>query len=110
MIDKALEDDVLTEVEFHRVAALADAFGIDGTDDDFAMAAKKLKKADILRRLSNGEKPAGITIEGLTGLNLEHGEATVYIFNAVTRYEQQTRTQYVGASQGLSLRITRGVC
>lgn len=109
MIDKALEDEVLTDEESHRIVTLADTFGIEGTDEDFELTAKKLKKANILRLLANGEKPAEIRVEGLTGLNVESGEIVVYIFNAVTRFAQQTRTQYVGRSQGVSVRIMRGV-
>jgi hypothetical protein len=42
-------------------------------------------------------------------LTLERNERVLYAFSDVAYYTVRTRTQSVGGSQGLSVRLTRGV-
>lgn len=42
-------------------------------------------------------------------LNLEANEVIIWVFNSVTSYQEVTKTINVGASEGLSVRIARGI-
>ena len=46
---------------------------------------------------------------GHNPINLERGEVIVWVFNHSTYLTSRTRTRYVGSSQGVSLRVMKGV-
>ena len=109
MIEHALEDDSLSGHEGERINALREAFEIQGTDADFNVVAHKLKKAEIIRDLSEGREPQGVGITGVLPVNLGKNERVVWIMNGVDCLKLQTRTSYIGGSHGASFRLMKGV-
>src|SRR5690606_38189287 len=53
--------------------------------------------------------PSRLNIDGQLPFNLQKSEQLVWVFQGVDYYEQKTRTRYVGGSQGVSIRIAKGV-
>ncbi len=48
-------------------------------------------------------------VDGNLPFNLQKTENLVWVFQGVNYYEEKTRTRYVGGSQGVSIRIAKGV-
>jgi hypothetical protein len=109
LIDLALEDAIITEIESARIAHLAHSFGIQGNDPFFEASARRLKKAEVLRDIEARRRPTGVHFEGVNGVNLERGEMPIWLFNDVTHFRTKTQTRYRGGSHGVSLRIVSGV-
>ena len=71
---------------------------------------KEYIKNVVLSSVLRGELPKKGTIT-MTGcpINFEMDEEILWVFNSVTSYQEVTKTINVGASQGLSVRIARGI-
>lgn len=71
---------------------------------------KEYIKNVVLSSVLRGELPKKGTIT-MTGcpINFEVDEEILWVFNSVTSYQEVTKTINVGASQGLSVRIARGI-
>jgi hypothetical protein len=72
---------------------------------------EKTLQAVLLRNLTEGvipEKP-GQNIVGLLPFNLQKSEKLLWLFQDVDYSEVRTKTEYVGGSQGVSIRIAKGV-
>ncbi len=108
-VDNAFDDGVLSEDEENALNDLLEHFSLSQTQVDNAGKYTKVVKGAILRDIFDGEIPERIKIEGNLPFNLQKTEKIVWVFQDVKYYEQKTRTQYVGGSQGVSLRIAKGV-
>jgi hypothetical protein len=110
MIDAALEDHLLTDGELARVIAMTEAFNVDlEVMETLTGAHTKLIKARVLRDLNAGEITNRTElVDGFTP-NFESGETPVWSFFPTTYFSQRTKTEYVGASQGASVRLAKGV-
>lgn len=110
-VDAALSDDALSESDESRFYELLNAFGLGPTEFREAVSVHRLFKASILRQLGEGKLPSLkvsiSTISGDNPINLEPDEKIIWVLNDVTY--STARTQYVGVSQGVSLRVTKGV-
>jgi hypothetical protein len=107
LIDAALADHMITVAEEQRIDELREEFGLSGAA--LGAVAHKLVKAEILRDLDYGRIPRRVNLEGECPINLQRGERIIWIFNGVSYQTVRSRTQYVGASHGVSLRIMKGV-
>jgi hypothetical protein len=109
-IDTTIADRMLTETEEDRIDELLRAFGLNLIDLDPTGAGHRLAKASILRQLDEGKLPRSLPrIAGHNPINLERGEVVLWVFNGASYYTPRSRTQYVGGSQGVSIRIAKGV-
>jgi len=77
---------------------------------DLGSEGTALGKARILHALDAGKAPS-ITIElnGPLAPRLENGERVLWSFNNVSYLTMRSRTQFVGRSSGVSIRVMRGV-
>lgn len=107
MIDKALIDSVLTAEEDIRISELRDAFGL--SVPQLGASGGRLVKSEILRDLDAGRIPERVRVEGGVPINFARGEIVIWIFNGVEYHAIKSRTQYVGGSQGVSVRLMKGV-
>lgn len=107
-VNTALEDGVLSEDESQRLAQVSARFGLEQADLDGDGAYTRAAKAVVLRKVLAGQIPDNVTIEGVP-VNLQRGEQPVWLFNRVKYLEDQERRQMVGASQGVSVRVMKGV-
>ncbi|WP_163499447.1 hypothetical protein [Helicobacter suis] len=109
-IQTALEDGLLTEQEEEGVLKLIAFFNLSQEDLDSNGYYTKLKQGSILRHVCEGVMPTGINIIGdsLPFVFMKN-EKLIWVENGVQYFEMKTVSSYVGGSQGVSLRIAKGV-
>ncbi|WP_064430180.1 hypothetical protein [Helicobacter suis] len=109
-IQTALEDGLLTEQEEEGVLKLIAFFNLSQEDLDSNGYYAKLKQGSILRHVCEGVMPTGINIIGdsLPFVFMKN-EKLIWAENGVQYFEMKTVSSYVGGSQGVSLRIAKGV-
>ncbi len=108
-VQVALEDDLLSEEEEKVLSELAEMFKLSKYQLDKNGAQTTLVKAATLRDLMKGEIPQRIKVQGNLPFNFQKTEKLIWVFQDVSYFEQKKRTQYVGGSQGVSLRVAKGV-
>lgn len=108
-VDAAFEDGVLTEQEENALSELQQHFSLSEQSLDKNGAFSKVVKGAVLRDVLDGKLPERIQIEGNLPFNLQKTEKIVWVFQGVRYFEEKTRTQYVGGTQGVSIRIAKGV-
>jgi hypothetical protein len=110
MIEAALADHVLTEADDRRITEFVDAFNVDTQQLELRNdALSKLIKAKVLRDLDNNVLKDRVDFTGTTAPNLDPGEVSLWSFTSATYLTQRSKTQFVGGSQGISIRLARGL-
>ncbi len=107
VVDKALEDGILTEDEEQRISDLMDHYSITATDISQALA-ERLVQAAVIRDLMEGTVNPRLDVTDLP-FNLGKKEIVIWLFRSVRAYEHKTGYRYVGGSSGTSIRIAKGV-
>ncbi len=98
---RAAEDDYLTPEEEAELSALQKELGL--TDEDLAPTRAQLERLKRFTAIKNGQLPVLEADILLRKGELCHFEAPCELV------EEVTRTRYVGGSQGVSIRIAKGV-
>ena len=104
----AMDDRILADQELQRINNIMTAFQLNTSSlpprslDDFI-------KALTLKDLSEGVVRSRLTVSGSLPINLKRDECLMWVFANVKRMEPQTIRKYKGRSQGVSLRIMKGV-
>ena len=91
-----------------RLVAFQRHFGLTQADLDRNGAYTSLTKASILRDLASGIVPQRCSISGPLP-NIQKGEQIVWGFPGTKYLQDKTHRQFIGASQGVSFRVVRGV-
>ena len=104
-VDAAFEDDFLSKQEEDDLFRFMEHFSLEQENFD---GFSRIIKGAILRDVIEGTLSTRANIVGAP-FNLMKSEQLVYAFNDVDYYEQKTRRQYVGGSQGVSIRVAKGV-
>lgn len=108
-VEIAFSDGVLSEDEENRLQNIVDVLQIPRDVIDRGGSYTKLVKGAILRDILNGIIPQRVKIDGVMPVNLQRGEALVWAFPGVTYIEKKDGKVYVGRSEGVSVRICKGV-
>jgi hypothetical protein len=108
-VDVAFEDGILTEEEESVLTELKQHFSLSQQELDGNEAFAKMVKGAVLRDILDGKLPERMQIDGNLPFNLQKTEKVVWVFQDVDYYEEKTRTRYVGGSQGVSVRIAKGL-
>jgi hypothetical protein len=108
-VDRFLEDGVLDESEEKRLIELKSRFSLSQADLDTNGAFTRITKAAVIRDVLNGVIPRRVQVEGTLPINFQKCEEVVWVFPRSEYLEDKTRRQYVGGSQGVSVRIMKGV-
>lgn len=108
-VDSFLADGVLDESEEKQLAKLMQELSLSQAELDSSGASAKVIEAAILRDVLNGIVPQRITLEGSLPFNLQRNEKIVWTFPNTDYLKDKIRRQYVGGSQGVSVRIMKGV-
>ena len=66
-------------------------------------------KAAVIRDVLSGVIPQRMKLEANLPINFQKDEKVVWVFPGCEYLEDRTHRQYVGGSQGVSLRIMKGV-
>lgn len=108
-VDLAFDDGLLSEQEESALSELKEHFGLSQQILDRTGAYSKLVKGAVLRDIMNGNLPERMKIDGNLPFNLQKTEKVVWVFQNVNYYEEKSITRYVGGSQGVSIRIAKGL-
>lgn len=108
-VEAAFDDGVLTEDEESALSELKQYFSLSQQDLDRNGSFTKLVKGAVLRDILDGNLPERVRIDGSLPFNLQKTEKVVWVFQNVDYYEEKTRSRYVGGSQGVSIRIAKGL-
>lgn len=108
-VHAAFDDGMLTEEEESRLTEVRKMFDLDQDDLDKNGAYTKLIKGGVLRDLMMGKPPDRISIDGTLPFNFQKSEKLIWVFQGVDYYEEKTRREFVGGSQGVSIRIAKGI-
>lgn len=108
-VDAALDDHLLSEAEEEHLGRTLQALELPHDKVAADGTLEKIRKGRVLRELVNGRLPDTIDYQGRLPFNFQKGERLVWHFEAVQYYEMKTKREFVGRSQGVSVRLARGV-
>ena len=108
-VDNFLEDGILSSDEETKLSSFADKFSLQQQDLDNKGAYTRMVKAGVIRDLTEGKLPQRIRLSGQLPLSLQKNENLIWVFPSVSYYEDKARRHYVGRTQGVSIRILKGV-
>jgi hypothetical protein len=108
-VEHFLEDGILDAIEESRLVEFSNHFALSQSDLDKNGALTKITKSAIIRDVLNGTIPKRLMIDGSLSINFQKGEQLVWVFTGSKYLEDKTRRQYVGRSQGVSVRVMKGV-
>lgn len=107
LVDKALEDNMLTKEEERAITGLFTCAGIPIASMDSA-ARERLLKAAVVRDLLNANIHPRFSASDLP-FNLQKTEIPVWLWRGVHVLRDKTVSEWQGRSQGVSIRVARGV-
>jgi len=109
-VETFLEDGVLSREEESRLVEFQQNFGLSQDVLNKHGAMTKVSMAAILREITEGKIPESrIEVKGTLPFLFQKSETLLMVFTNVEFYEQNTRTEFVGGSQGLSIKVAKGV-
>lgn len=109
-VEEFLADHHLSLEEETTLDAFTEALPIQDDHLNALGLSERIVKASILRDLSEGKVPdPKVTVSGNLPFLFQKSEKLLWIFQNVEYLERRTRTEYQGGSQGVSIRITKGV-
>lgn len=105
-VEAFLDDGLLVDEEERRLVEFARVSGLE-------LAAlpqfERVVKSAVLTDLVNGRTPRRFNVPDDLPVNLQRGETAIWACANTAYLEDKTRRQYVGGSQGISVRIMSGV-
>ncbi len=108
-VNRALEDGILEYQEEQRLMAFMQHFMLTQPELNVNGYFMKVAQAAALRDVLEGKIPQRAKPDNSLGINFQKGEQFVWRFKGVTYYEDKTKRQTVGHSQGVSIRVMKGV-
>lgn len=108
-LERFLEDGLLEESEEKRLLSFVQHFGLSQTDLDAKGSFSRIVKAAVLRDIAAGIVPQRINLSGGLPVNLQKEEQVVWVFRDTEYLEDKVRREFVGRSQGISMRVMKGV-
>ena len=105
-----LEDGIISNEEEDKISGYKKYFNLDQSVLDKNGSFEKVAKGLILNDIFQGKLPQDrFNFSGNSPFLLEKGEALIWIFQSVEFYEQRSKTTFEGKSQGVSIKIAKGV-
>lgn len=109
-VDGMLEDGVLSPEEETRLGLFLRKLQLTQQSFSDSRSYWRVIQACVIRDLLEGKIPDRVDFSTAElPVRLDKEERIIWIFNGVNYYEDRTRTQYVGGSQGISFRVMKGV-
>jgi hypothetical protein len=109
-VNLMLEDGLISPSEEERINNYSNHYDFAQETLNKGGSIQKVMKALILRDITEGKtSESRLKIEGNLPFMLQKSEVVIWAFENVDYYEQQTRTQFQGRSQGVSIRIAKGL-
>ena len=107
-VDSTLEDGVLSLDEEASMVRYLNHFNLSVEDVDGNGAHHNMVKSATIRELTEGLVPERQNVSGHP-FNLLKSEKLVWVFDVVDYIEAKTRRESRGTSQGVSIRVARGL-
>lgn len=104
-----LEDELLSEEEEASIDRYLKSLRIPEQALHQAGVSEQIARAAVIRSVSKGEVPPQPAVSGNLPFLFQKSEQLVWAFPDIDYYEFGTRKEYQGGSQGVSIRIMRGV-
>jgi hypothetical protein len=109
-VENFLDDGVISKDEENKISNYKKYFNLDQNTLNKNGSFEKVAKGLILNDIFQGNLPEDrLNIAGNSPFLLEKGEILIWIFQNVEFYEQRSKTTFEGKSQGVSIKIARGV-
>jgi len=109
-VEVFLEDGIISNEEENKISDYKKYFNLDQSILNKNGSFEKVAKGLILNDIFQGKLPENrLNISGNSPFLLEKGETLIWIFQNVGFYEQRSKTTYVGKSNGISIKIAKGV-
>jgi hypothetical protein len=108
-VEQFLDDGILDETEEKRLTEFKNRFSLSQYDLNEHNAFERVAKAAILRDLLNGVIKQRVNVDGNLPINFQKGELLVWAFPDSNYLEDKTYRKFVGSSQGVSIRVMKGV-
>ena len=108
-VQGALEDGLLSLDEENDLARYADHFSLTQQALDRNGVQTSLVQAAVLRDVAQGIIPKRQRVNGAVPFNLMKSEQLVWVIQGVDYLETVVRRERRGSSQGLSIRVARGL-
>jgi hypothetical protein len=108
-VEQFLEDGILDATEEKRLVEFQERFTLSQGDLDKNGTLTKTAKAAVLRDILDGIIPQRMEVDGNLPINFQKEEQIIWAFSSSKYLEDKTRRQFVGGSQGISLRVMKGV-
>jgi hypothetical protein len=108
-VDRALEDGILDLHEEQRLMAFMQHFVLTQAELNLNGSFMKVAQAAVLRDVLEGKVPQRAKPDSSLGINFQKGEQFVWRFKGVKYYEDKTKRQTIGRTQGVSIRVMKGV-
>ena len=108
-MDQALEDGLLSLNEENALSRYASRFNLGQQDLNENGAQTTLVQAAILREVTEGIIPDRQNVQGNIPFNLMKSEQLVWVIQGVDYLETVTRRERRGSSQGVSIRVAKGL-
>jgi hypothetical protein len=105
----ALEDGTITQGQENALTAYMDHFSLTREDLEEKGAFSKVVKSAVLRDLLEGKMPERMVVHMDLPFNFQKIENLIWLFTGVNYYEERSKTHYTGGSQGMSVRIAKGL-
>lgn len=109
VVEHFLDDGNLDAEEERHLVAFQDRLGLGQAELDSHGAFSKMVKGATLRDLMNGNLPQRVRVQGDLPFNFQKNEHLMWVFTGVDYLEDKMRTEYVGRSSGVSIRIAKGL-
>lgn len=107
-VDAFLDDGLLSSDEEFRLMDFVQKTGI-GQKLQQHPSYSLLAKAAQLRDLAQGNVQSRMSFSGPLPVNLQKGESPIWAFPGTEYLEDRERREFVGHSQGVSVRVMKGV-
>lgn len=109
-INNYLDDNAISEDEEEKLSRYQEFFGLEQNELDRNGFYIKMVKGAILHDLASGKIPQRVTLGGESlAINFDKDEKIIWVFQHVGLYQEKTQRHYEGRSQGVSVRIMKGV-
>lgn len=108
-VNRAFEDGVLSEEEEGNLVSVQKQWSLNQDELDINGVFTKVVKGGVLRDLMEGEIPDRISVEGGLPFNFQKSEKLIWVFQDTNYYEEKIRREFVGGSQGVSIRVAKGL-
>jgi hypothetical protein len=108
-IINSLEDGVITDDEEKSIVEYKSYFDIPTAELSENQSYLKFVKGLVLRDIMNGKFPNRMKVTNQIPFVLQKNEKLLWLINDVDYYVDKERREFVGGSQGVSVRIVKGV-